>query len=325
MPKRRNSYDSYDDDDYIWGYFPPSKPIKPADGIQSKTKKGAFGESWWAKRWIQVLESFDIGSRLQRGRSYARGGQVLDISIVPGKVQARVQGSRPTPYKITIQLATLSDEDWGKVIDVMSQQAIFAAKLLAGEMPNDIEEAFKAAKVSLFPAKGNQLITDCSCPDYSNPCKHIAAVYYLLGEQFDADPFLIFTLRGRTKDQIIETLRALRVASAGASEEESDESSAETVKPPALSQQLDSFWQTGDLDKLSVHIAEPDISLATLRRLGSSPAGSYGTLSLIYQSMTDFTLRKVFDDGSEQGTQSRIKKSRTPRSTRGSSKPKSKP
>src|SRR5258708_37285182 len=127
MTKRRVSRD----DDY-YGYFPSSKPIKPANGIQSKSKRGTFGESWWAKRWIQVLESFDIGARLQRGRSYARGGQVLNITIASGIVTAQVQGSRPKPYQVTIKLSTLTHDEWSAAIDVMSQQAIFAAKLLAG-------------------------------------------------------------------------------------------------------------------------------------------------------------------------------------------------
>ncbi|HVO42390.1 MAG TPA: SWIM zinc finger family protein [Aggregatilineales bacterium] len=290
MAKRRSSY-SDDDEDWGWGFFPRSKPIKPKDGIQSKSKKGAFRESWWAKRWILVLEGYGIGTRLQRGRSYARGGQVLNIAIKPGEVTARVQGSRPTPYRITIRMPRLSDIEWEKVIDAMGAQAIFAAKLLAGEMPNAIEEAFSAAKVSLFPARGDQLITDCSCPDVANPCKHIAAVYYLLGEQFDTDPLLIFTLRGRTRDQIIEALRARRAASAA-------ETPGETQGPPelipALAEQVDSFWEVGDLSAFSSHIAAPEVPLAVLRRLGKSPAGTYDTLSALYQAMTAFTLDKVF-------------------------------
>src|SRR5437588_12759165 len=92
----------------------------------------------------------------------------------------------------------------------MASQAIFAAKLLAGEMPQDIEEAFSAVQISLFPLATTDLDTDCSCPDWANPCKHIAAVYYLLAERFDEDPFLIFKLRGRTKEQIIQVLREKR-------------------------------------------------------------------------------------------------------------------
>ena len=187
-------------DDY--GYFPPSRPRKAKGGIKAQSKRGAFGESWWAKRWIAVLERFDIGARLGRGRSYARQGQVLSLAIDKGQVKAKVQGSRPKPYDVAIQLKTLSAADWKKLAKALSQQALFAAKLLAGQMPQDIEQAFEGVGLSLFPATHQDLDTDCSCPDWSNPCKHIAAVYYLLGEEFDRDPFLIFKLRGMSREEL---------------------------------------------------------------------------------------------------------------------------
>src|SRR3972149_11915060 len=133
-------------------FFKPSIPRRVKGGIKAQSRRGAFGESWWAKRWIGVLESFNIGARLGRGRSYARKGQVLSIRVEQGKVNAEVQGSRPKPYKVSIQVKTLSAEDWKKVADALSKQALFTAKLLAGEMPDNIEEGFEAAKVSLFPA-----------------------------------------------------------------------------------------------------------------------------------------------------------------------------
>src|SRR5260370_33270589 len=112
MAKRRSS--SREDYDYGWGYFPRSKPIKPADGIQSKTKKGAFGESWWARRWIQVLEGYGIGTRLQRGRSYARGGQVRETSIAARKGPAHHQGTHHKPHETTTALPTPSHAEWNK-------------------------------------------------------------------------------------------------------------------------------------------------------------------------------------------------------------------
>ncbi|MBM2832540.1 MAG: hypothetical protein HW414_1592, partial [Dehalococcoidia bacterium] len=187
-------------------YFPPSRPREAKGGIKSQSKRGRFGESWWAMRWIGVLESFHISARLDRGRSYARRGQVLSISIEKGTVKAKVQGSRPKPYDITIKLKTLSDDGWGRLAKTLSRQAIFAAKLLAGEMPQEIEKVFKDAGLSLFPEKLTELGTNCSCPDWSNPCKHIAAVYYLLGEEFDRDPFLIFKLRGMNREEIVALL-----------------------------------------------------------------------------------------------------------------------
>jgi len=192
-----------------WGYghyyFPPSRPRAAKGGIKAQSKRGAFGESWWAKRWIQVLESFNIGARLGRGRSYARSGQVTEIEIDEGEVRAKVQGSRPKPYSVSIRIKTFAKADAKKLSDVLGRKAIFAAKLLAGEMPQDIEDAFREARLALFPEKLRDLQTECSCPDWSNPCKHIAAVYYLLGEEFDRDPFLIFKLRGLRREELVAT------------------------------------------------------------------------------------------------------------------------
>ena len=193
-----------------WDYYEPTAPIRVKDGIKAKSERGGIGETWWSKRWVGVLESFSLGTRLTRGRSYARQGQVISIDVESGIVKAKVQGSRPKPYSVQIKLEPLSNQDWDRVTDAMASQAIFAAKLLAGEMPTNIEEAFNAVNVSLFPTAVTDLDTDCSCPDWANPCKHIAAVYYLLAERFDEDPFLIFKLRGRTKEEIIEALREKR-------------------------------------------------------------------------------------------------------------------
>ncbi len=190
-----------------WRYddfsFPPSTPRSVKGGIKAQSKQGAFGKSWWAKRWIQVLESFNIGARLGRGRSYARKGQVAAITIDKGYITGMVQGSQPKPYDVTITVKGIPTTGWKKVIQALSGQAIFAAKLLAGQMPQDIEEVFKAVGLSLFPTHLKDLQTDCSCPDWSNPCKHIAAVYYLLGEEFDRDPFLIFKLRGLSREELV--------------------------------------------------------------------------------------------------------------------------
>lgn len=192
-----------------WGYydyFRPSIPRPVKGGIKAQSKRGGFGESWWARRWIAVLESFNIGARLGRGRSYARNGQVLSIEIEKGEVKAKVQGSRSKPYDIKIHIKALSATDWRKLAKALSHQAIFLAKLLAGQMPEDIEKAFKGSGLSLFPEKLRDLKTDCSCPDWSNPCKHIAAAYYLLGEEFDRDPFLIFKLRGMSREELVGLL-----------------------------------------------------------------------------------------------------------------------
>ena len=257
-----------------WDYYEPSRPRRVEGGIKTKSERGEIGETWWSKRWIKVLESFSMGTRLTRGRSYARQGQVISIDVEPGLVKAKVQGSQPRPYNVKIRLEPLSDQDWDKVTDAMASQAIFAAKLLAGEMPNTIEEAFASVHVSLFPTALRELNTDCSCPDWANPCKHIAAVYYLLAERFDEDPFLIFKLRGRTKEQIIAVLRDKRAAtfpvedtSAGA-----ETASAEEENLISLEEHLETFWQAGEaIESFTVNLSTPKIDKAILKRLGGAP------------------------------------------------------
>jgi uncharacterized Zn finger protein len=244
-----------------WGYFPPSRPREAKGGIKSQSKRGAFGESWWAKRWISVLEGFNIGARLGRGRSYARQGQVLSVAIEKGIVRAKVQGSRPQPYAITIKVRVISDADWETLADALSRQALHAAKLLAGEMPQDIETIFKDAGLSLFPTKLGDLDTDCSCPDWSNPCKHIAAVYYLLGEEFDRDPFLIFTLRGRNRDELLARLGE-------AAEAVPDEAAPE---PEPLPGETEAFWGFQAPDDPFGAIEPPRSPAVLPRRLGAFP------------------------------------------------------
>jgi uncharacterized Zn finger protein len=249
-------------------FFPRSRPRKAKGGIKAQSKRGGFGASWWAKRWIAVLESFNIGARLQRGRSYARGGQVLSIDIDKGEIEAKVQGSRPNPYAVSIQLKVIADADWGKLIEVLSGQALFAAKLLAGEMPQDIEQVFEEAELSLFPEKLRDLQTDCSCPDDSNPCKHIAAVYYLLGEEFDRDPFLLFKLRGLGREELMERLGS--TGQRGAAQEAGPVAAA--APPEPLTADRAAYWGGGPLPEESADAVEaPPVAAAVVKRLGNFP------------------------------------------------------
>lgn len=175
----------------------------PGGGIRAQTRGSRFGENWWARRWIEVLESFEMGTRLNRGRDYAKSGHVLAITIDEGHVHARVRGSRPKPYDVDINVNTIPEEDWTRVGAKLAEQAVFSATLLAGEMPGDIEEIFEELGLSLYPKNEQDLVTRCTCPDTANPCKHLAAVYLLLGEEFDRDPFLLFTLRGMRRDKLL--------------------------------------------------------------------------------------------------------------------------
>ncbi len=258
-------------------YYPPSRPREAKGGIKSQSKRAGFGKSWWAKRWINVLEGFNIGARLHRGRSYARKGQVLSIDIEKGNVSAKVQGTRARPYKIDIKVKTLSGADWKRVTDALGTQAIFAAKLCAGEMPENIEEVFAKAGLSLFPSKVNDLETHCSCPDWSNPCKHIAAVYYLLGEEFDRDPFLIFKMRGMEREEmfsLISGLEGLKGKSCrkGVFRHDAEPCEGHKSKPVPLPHKPESFWgREENTDDPFGQVCIPQVAAALPKQLGNFP------------------------------------------------------
>jgi uncharacterized Zn finger protein len=247
-----------------WDRFPryaASKPRAAKGGIKAASLRGKFGESWWAKRWVAVLESFDIGARLQRGRSYARKGQVLSIDVKKGMVEASVQGSRAQPYQVHIKVRPLLAAEWKRLAEQLGTQALFAAKLLAGEMPQDIEQAFAAAGLSLFPEKTSEMSTACSCPDWSNPCKHVAAVYYLMGEAFDRDPFLIFRMRGMDREEFARALG-----------ENPAPEEAPAAKPEPLPPEPATFWAANPLPANWLGSATGPKALAALpRRLGNLP------------------------------------------------------
>jgi len=294
MARRKDYYDDY-------FYFKPTKAIETKDGIKAQSKRGAFANSWWAERWITALERLVDSGRLSRGRSYARKGQVLSIDETKDGIVARVQGSRPTPYKIIIKINHLNDAEWDKVIDALAEQAIFTAQLLAGEMPQDIEQAFDWAKVSLFPSRRGDLKTDCSCPDYSNPCKHIAATHYILGERFDEDPFLIFRLRGRTQEQVMQELRKRRAGNDETDEEDAEE--IEVVIP--LEEQIENFWGVrAPLEGFSVSIRPPTIEMPLLKRLGEPnfvpDPGLQSILSDAYQTISRKAIQTAFKDLNEE-------------------------
>ncbi len=190
--------------------WPRSRPkvVPPPAGIRMRQS----GSTWWGQRWIEALEQVLLGdmARLARGRTYARAGRVHDLAVRAGSIRAKVTGSRVLPYRVTVKIAVLTEAVWNQTIARMAEQAQFAAELLAGQMPRDIDAVFRETHASLFPTQRSELVTACSCPDWGDPCKHVAATHYVLGEAFDHDPFLLFELRGRTKAQVLDELRAAR-------------------------------------------------------------------------------------------------------------------
>jgi uncharacterized Zn finger protein len=253
-----------------YSYYTPSTPIKVEGGIKAKSRRGDIGDTWWSKRWVKVLESFGWSNRLQRGRRYARSGQVLDFKLSPGKVNAKVQGSVSKPYSVNIEIKPFKMEEWDKITDAMAQKAVFAAKLLANEMPQNIEEAFNVAGVSLFPKSSKDIKTKCSCPDIANPCKHIASVYYILAEEFDRDPFMLLKLRGRTKEEIIKILRNKRTINTEIQSNKNSISESEIIEQKDESIfSINDFWIGKEPNSFTVNISPPEISAAIIKRLGT--------------------------------------------------------
>lgn len=218
--------------DPFWWRDEETRPRRVEGGIQITSARGKVARTWWSGRFLAVVESLGIGGRLTRGKAYARAGQIVSLDVDAGGAVAVVQGSRPAPYKARIGVPAFGKAEWGQVLDALAADASYAATLLAGELPRDIEDVFTRLGLSLFPAGPRDLVMDCSCPDYAVPCKHLAAVFYVLAERFDTDPFQILALRGRDRETLLDELRERRSPAAGSA-------------APPLDALLDRFFVAG--------------------------------------------------------------------------------
>jgi len=246
-----------------------------------------FSRTWWGKRFIEALEDFTDANRLGRGRTYAHNGKILNYEIKNGKITAKVRGSinpyfgvyKEPQYKVSIQIKQISSEQWSKAVAQMAAKASVVSKLLLNEVPDTIEDCF-AKNSPLLPQSSRDFNTDCSCPDYANPCKHIAGVYYLVAEQLDNDPFLLFELRGLSRQQLQAELeksplgRALSSTLNADSEVEIIESLSYYTKPEIIplpkSIDIKAFWGS---EQFSVPKASPTtIPAILIKKAGDYPA-----------------------------------------------------
>ncbi|MFQ5558825.1 MAG: SWIM zinc finger family protein, partial [Acidimicrobiales bacterium] len=191
-----------------WDRFPESVPLPVEDGVATTRQRGAMAEQWWSKRFADVLESYGLGARMQRGRRYARQGQVMTLQVEAGLIAAQVQGSRPTPYLVSVRLPEVSDAQWAAIEGELSSRAGLVAALLSGELPDELLDVFAAAGVPLLPDRWADLRASCTCPDAASPCKHLAAVLYVFADQLDRDPWLLLHWRGRSREEILDLLRS---------------------------------------------------------------------------------------------------------------------
>ncbi len=267
--------DEIDDDDYTLSDHKIAADAIVIDGpVRAVSRRGPIGVQWWGQQWVQAMERLGHGGRLDRGKRYARNGSVLRLEIEHGMIYADVQGSRSKPYRTAVHFKIFDDEEWERALKALSEQAIYAAKLLAGEMPGDIEGVFQGVGLSLFPRDHRDIMFECSCPDWGEPCKHAAALYYLVAEQLDANPFVAFHLRGRSREAVLSTLRQHR---GGTHEPEP----TQAANNPPLD--VETFWQAsvGRLVRsMPVKAGEPFV----YRQLGAPPNRDLGK---IYAEVSD--------------------------------------
>jgi uncharacterized Zn finger protein len=259
-------------------YHRPQEPRHVDGGVRAQSSWGAFATKWWGRKWIETVEQLPIGARLQRGRNYARMGQVARLDIGKGAIVASVQGTRNKPYRVEIKLQVIAQKQWNGIIARIARIPMIAASMLNGAIPEQIENVLLDEGASLFPSEKLHLQTTCSCPDWSNPCKHIAAVFYLVGEALDQDPFLLFKLRGITKDDFLSMLKTKiqpleSVLSELLDKEEGDDSVSLLPRDPAV------FWAQPVLPEPCRVPERPGIPAAQVKKLGAIPLWNTSTIS----------------------------------------------
>ena len=187
------------------------KEAKKGNVLEPVTVQGRnIVKSWWGKAWCSNLEQYaDYESRLDRGKRYVRTGAVLDLKIQKGKILARVQGTRKTPYKIEIRISPLSEEKCQNIIEKCGRKLENVEKLLEGNFPEEMQELFQG-KDGLFPTP-KEISFNCSCPDWALMCKHVAATLSGVGVRLDEQPLLFFELRGIEVDRFIDVTLANKV------------------------------------------------------------------------------------------------------------------
>lgn len=248
-----------------------------------------FSRTWWGKRFIDALESFTDSGRLGRGRSYASGGKIKEYQIIQGKITAKVRGSinpyfgvyKEPLYTTTIEIKPISAASWSKAIANLSSKASFVSKLLMNEMPDNIEEAFADVNLQLLPKSRSDFNTNCSCPDWSNPCKHIAGVYYLVATALDADPFLLFELRGLSREKLQQELaksplgqvlsQALQHQEATLEAAQSYYTQPEKMPPPSSVNQKEFWLGEKRLPSMVEMDATTTISAILIKKAGDFP------------------------------------------------------
>ena len=242
----------------------------------------------WSDAWLDALLSFSHPGRMRRGRHFAKEKRIKNLDIKPGEVYAEVKDGRKT-YQVSLRFPPLDDASWQKITEKLGGQALYSARLLGGELPPEVMDLFEEANATLFPTT-DKLEATCTCSDWEVPCKHIAGVYYQLAERFEKNPFLLFYFRGRSKEAILEALRAQRSST---SAEAPEAINTRFVDAP-LEQTLPRFWEIGpELKKVTFTIAPPKQPLPHFKRLGRPPFTDMDLQALlnpVYETIAEKTI-----------------------------------
>jgi len=246
----------------------------------------------WSQAWLDALLAFSHPGRMRRGRHFAQDGKIKHEVIKPGEVHAQVKDGRKL-FDVDIHFPPIDNDTWEKIIDKLAREAIYSARLLSGEIPPEVMEVFEETGVQLFPS-ANKLEASCTCPDWEVPCKHIAGVYYHLAKQFEKDPFLLFYLRGKSREDLLDALRSYRIAS----HPESQQTSVSTYEDVPLEQTLDHFWKAGpQLSHIPANISPPSLPAPHFKRLGPPPFTEidlYALLKPVYDTVTEKILHWAY-------------------------------
>jgi len=175
-----------------------------------------YSRTWWGQKFITAIESFSDSERIKRGRSYSTDSRILSFEIKNGVVKATIRGNinpyfgilKEPKYKTEVKISQISAHDWTEIVQLMSCRASVVGRLLLNEVPEKLELIFKVVGHSLLPKNYKDFESSCSCPDYSNPCKHVVGVIYRLASELDQNPFLLFELRGLSKEDLQKQLAA---------------------------------------------------------------------------------------------------------------------
>lgn len=264
--------------------WPPPRPSLPAKPrrVRGGEKMSAEGVAGWAgQRWMRLLERAAEGPALVEGLDYARQGQTRRLGIESGRLEASVQGRQFSAYTTTLRLPPFDHAQWERVIEAMGDQAIYSAKLLSGELPQNIEDVFVPLALRLFPAEPTDVEVSCTCVPQPGWCKHACCVAALFASRLGRDPFLMFQLRGLPGEDLIERLRQRRTltgAGLSAVPVYAPRVPGVTDEPSEpLESTLDHFWDAGpQLREIDLPIEPPTVSHPLLRRLGPSPFQSAG-------------------------------------------------